>query len=746
MTNTKALLVEFMLHLCNQIKVPACAVRKHDQFSGTPNALSFKTHSFVKMLCCCMILTCSTSHSYSFSFVLKNNENALSKNAAIDTAVKILDNPVLCGINAQVRLQAGIASSYQWYRNNQMLAGANQRNYTALVSGTYKVVLGDVFGNSATSRNIEITAAPKPIVDFDVNVSEQCLNGNVFIFTNKSTNPDLPLIYKWDFGDQSTSNIANPKHSYTSNASFVAKLIAYNNIACSDSVSKNIVVHPVPNPSFSVNNNQQCEAENFFQFTNNSTLSTGESNSFWQFGDGVVSNANSPGYSYRASGLFTVKLLQTSDKGCKDSISYVMKVNPSPVANFELDSYVQCFNNNVFRFINKSTISSGQMFYRWDFGDGIGQSLQTDPTYSFLRPGDYMASLRITTPQNCQAVINRILIINPSPEGKIINPATTVICDGSFVQLSASSGDFFQWHFNGTPIQGAISPNYNADTAGAYQVQFINTYGCSAFATQSVTLSKVYKPIVEFIVDKTCVGFPTQFINLTDISKTGPVDYLWNLSENITTDLPNPKVRFPSPGNYPIGLTVTPKNCKQLSAIRNAELNMQIPDVGMKYELVNAVAGRELTLNAREYKEATYEWTPSIGLSATDIFNPVFKYATPVKYFINITTDAGCEFTDTLETRMFTAQDIYVPKLFSPNNDGKNDLLYPQLVGIVNLKYFKVFNRWGKLVFQSKFPQDSWNGQYLGIDQPSGTYIWQAEGFDIDAKLLHRSGTTILIR
>jgi gliding motility-associated-like protein len=95
---------------------------------------------------------------------------------------------------------------------------------------------------------------------------------------------------------------------------------------------------------------------------------------------------------------------------------------------------------------------------------------------------------------------------------------------------------------------------------------------------------------------------------------------------------------------------------------------------------------------------------------------------------------------------MFKEREIHVPKGFSPNGDGKNDVLYPRVVGIKALRYFKIYNRWGQLVFQTDQINAGWDGVYRGAKQPSETYVWSAEGIDIDDQVIRRNGTFILIR
>ena len=88
----------------------------------------------------------------------------------------------------------------------------------------------------------------------------------------------------------------------------------------------------------------------------------------------------------------------------------------------------------------------------------------------------------------------------------------------------------------------------------------------------------------------------------------------------------------------------------------------------------------------------------------------------------------------------------YVPDYFTPNGDGKNDILFPFLVGVTHFKSFRVWNKWGELVFQTSTSSKGWDGIFRGVPQPLGSYLWIAEGLDIYGKPIQRNGTVLLIR
>ena len=94
----------------------------------------------------------------------------------------------------------------------------------------------------------------------------------------------------------------------------------------------------------------------------------------------------------------------------------------------------------------------------------------------------------------------------------------------------------------------------------------------------------------------------------------------------------------------------------------------------------------------------------------------------------------------------FVPINIYVPPVFTPNGDGVNDVLKPILVGIATFHYFSVYNRWGNLIFTSEDPNAGWDGRFKGVAQPVETYLWIAEGIDIQGKKIVQKGMTTLVR
>jgi adhesin/invasin len=94
----------------------------------------------------------------------------------------------------------------------------------------------------------------------------------------------------------------------------------------------------------------------------------------------------------------------------------------------------------------------------------------------------------------------------------------------------------------------------------------------------------------------------------------------------------------------------------------------------------------------------------------------------------------------------FTEPEVYMPKVFTPNGDGHNDVLKPYLAGLDQMNLFNVYNRWGNLIFSSKNANEGWDGTYRGQPQPNETYVWIIEGINKKGEKVVKKGTVTLVR
>ena len=165
------------------------------------------------------------------------------------------------------------------------------------------------------------------------------------------------------------------------------------------------------------------------------------------------------------------------------------------------------------------------------------------------------------------------------------------------------------------------------------------------------------------------------------------------------------------------------------------------------------VANQPLQLTAKASNDSAnlaFVWRPSTGLNNPFISNPIATLNSTNKtmqYIVRATSPEGCFAEDAIVITIFSTQpDIFVPSGFTPNSDGKNDDLKPLSVGISTLDVFSVYNRLGQLIFTTNQFGKGWDGTFKGNLQPSGTYVYMAQGTDYTGKKIIKKGTSVLIR
>ncbi|RYY22279.1 MAG: gliding motility-associated C-terminal domain-containing protein, partial [Chitinophagaceae bacterium] len=117
-----------------------------------------------------------------------------------------------------------------------------------------------------------------------------------------------------------------------------------------------------------------------------------------------------------------------------------------------------------------------------------------------------------------------------------------------------------------------------------------------------------------------------------------------------------------------------------------------------------------------------------------------------VTYIMRAFTEEGCHAFDTINIKVFKTQpDIFVPNAFNPTGT-KNIVFRPIPVGISSLDYFRVYNRWGQMVFQTSQIGKGWDGTLAGKNQDAGTYVWMVSGKDYTGKTVVKRGSAVLLR
>jgi gliding motility-associated-like protein len=148
------------------------------------------------------------------------------------------------------------------------------------------------------------------------------------------------------------------------------------------------------------------------------------------------------------------------------------------------------------------------------------------------------------------------------------------------------------------------------------------------------------------------------------------------------------------------------------------------------------------------YKDE-YQWSPSTNLSNPDLADPIGLYGpgiSSITYLVKATDTFGCYGTASVNVTIApTLPDIFVPNAFTPGTNN-NSLFRPVCIGISSLEYFRVYNRWGQLLYSTSQIGQGWDGRIQGKMQENNAYLWILKGTDYTGRGISKKGTVVLIR
>lgn len=286
---------------------------------------------------------------------------------------------------------------------------------------------------------------------------------------------------------------------------------------------------------------------------------------------------------------------------------------------------------------------------------------------------------------------------------------------------------------------------YSYKNAGTYEVVLI-VYSNSACA-DSTSRTIIVNPNVfaAFTVNPVCINNPAQPVNHSIEPGNTTVSYLWDFGNGQTSTLRNPPPPVYSiAGDYVMSLSVSTAKCPLPLSIQKRFVKVDAPVPGIHNPVAYAVANLPLVLEARAIGTSAL-WTPALSLDNPSSYRPVFMDQFERAFTIELKTNSGCLTVDTQVVKINKNIVIYVPNAFTPNQNGLNDFLKPFMIGIKELKYFKVFNRWGQLVYETRDPKKGWDGRYNGMPVQTHTFVWMLEGIGVDNKTYSAKGSTVLL-
>jgi gliding motility-associated-like protein len=415
--------------------------------------------------------------------------------------------------------------------------------------------------------------------------------------------------------------------------------------------------------------------------------------------------------------------------------SATVTVNATPVLKATVATAATTCRNND----GSITVTpfDGTAPYRFSLNGGPSQNSNI---FTGLATGNY--NITVSDAADCQALLpvavglfNNITVdAGPGKE----------ICKDQVVTLNASAANAST--YNWTPAAGLSNPAVLQPLASpAVTTTYLLTAGSGVcIKTDIVTVVVNPRPVASAGPDTvTCFDRDVQ------LTGSGGLYYNWSPPVYLSSRAAqNPVVKKPRSTTAYYLLVTDANGCT--SAQTDTVVVTVLPRAQLFAGNDTSIAeGQPLQLLPQDVNNTgftQYTWQPATGLNNAFIPNPQAILNNSITYRVRASTPQGCTGEDDVIVKVFKAPEIYVPGIFTPNNDGANDIAFAVPVGTRLFKFFKIYNRWGQLVFSTGNYRVGWDGRLNGKEQPAATYVWIAEAIDFKERPIRRKGVITLAR
>lgn len=543
----------------------------------------------------------------------------------------------------------------------------------------------------------------------------------------------------------------------TTAADYTVSLVGVVSDFCGNAANLNsqtVFLTPIPQASIDASP-PQCLEVNRFNFTYSGTEGGGLIGFNWDFGDSTGAVVRNPTRIYESSGFKDVRVVVQDARGCTDTATATVEVYPTPVAVIDSDPTL-CQLDSV-QIGNLSRIDSTAQItrYSWSFGDG-GFSNDTTPLHSYQNPGPHLILLTVESATGCMDTAQQNVLVYPAPEVDFLTEEDVCLGDPATLQnLSTIRNDIandfidsWTWQFGDGATAGSLpTPTHLYAAADTFDVTLtaVSDKGCR----DSLLLPQVVyqTPDPDLQHDSVCFG-QRAFLSVEPI-EGGIVE--WFRSENDTVPFHLGRNYLTDPvllGDTYFVEVVSPQQCRSnrsaifaplhdegTGAIFASDTVMEMPNAIVSLGLNGSIQGDD------------YRWDFGDGTLST-ASEPAHEYQYPGKYLVELAVvDVnGCEYELEQLIEVKKIVQVHVPTAFTPNGDGFNDEFFVRVYKIQQFR-IQIFNRHGRLVFESSDPDFRWNGQTTeGGNALEGVYVYQVQAMDFDGILMKETGTITLFR
>lgn len=665
------------------------------------------------------------------------------KNIKADFSTSIVDGEICDNVYTSIQNNSEGHNFSSWYLNNNLISISNSFNGLYFQqSGTNKLrlIARNEFNCSDTSE-IYVNVFPSPDAGFLSNVDNSMMCVDDILHLQDSSDGADKLF--WFFNDSLFSNNENPEDiSLLAPMQVTIELKTINNFNCRDSAFQffNIYSRPIADFELDITNNELCINENMVVINN----SIDASRNSWFLNDELFShNQNISSVPFTLEGLNNLKLIVSNIYTCSDSVSKDINILAAPTSNFttNIANENMCVNDNL----ELENQSEGANYFYWYFNDSMF-SISRDFIDTVLTEAeDVILSLIAENELGCYDTIFEYFRVNETPIANFetnLNDSYLCLNNDLLIENQSIGAFYYQWFLNNNLYSETNTDFQISPEAGEYVLKLITSNLFNCFDSTEIDFSIKPLPEVNILGDYLfCEGSSSTQIEAITNSNENTIN--WEPSDFVSNpNILEPFINIPY-SSYLHVTAISPFNCENYDSTLVELVNY--PYISRRPQRIDTVIypGAFLEFFVLSSNESEYSWSPSQFVQFPENNNTEVYPQDSVVFTVKI-KDICFETEEKFIVSVHEESKLDMPKAFMPLGEGINSKVFVKGNGIIELIDFKVFNRWGNLVYSSDDINRGWDGYFKGKLLPSDTYAYTIIAKDYRG-IEHKVKGTILL-
>lgn len=607
--------------------------------------------------------------------------------------------------------------------------------------------------------SVTVTTKVHPQPEAEMATVNACLGSNVAIFDSSVVDTSNIVAWIWDMGTGDTLYQELNLYEYISIGVKTINLIVTSDDQCLDTVASTVRVYDLPVSDFTFRDT--CEYEHLEVISTAQEGDTSIQVFEWDFGD-FTGNfyGDTQTHLFPASNFYNVKHTVFDQFGCKSEASKTVELFEQPGIDFSFSDI--CFGDSAF-FSDQTNYDFPSLYqnisWQWRFGDSTNLNTNENPVYYYTEPGFYAVFFSVTSNKGCIDSISKTIEIHPKPEPNFIWDDTCANKPFLFTDQSTILWDQIEnwrWDF-GNIIRYEQHPSNLFDTGGLQSVNLrvVSDFGCANSITQVVDVMHVPEPNFSVNLIAACSPAAFQFANLTPSIPDNTISYSWLMNDSEISEAVNVKRTIFNQGQtireFATKLVATTdEGCIGSFVLPDTLSVFPLPVAGFS-AYPNPTTTYDAFVNFTDTSYGATDWQWKFGVEDNVGFSQdeSFDYTVHPGYqtvSLLVENKYGCFDSTAHEIYIEPKPHVYAPNAFTPDGDFINDTWSPKYNDIESVIAFKIFNRWGDLIYESEGLDAKWDGKQNGIDAPISVYSYEIQYIDLIGRYSVKSGPLTLLR